>query len=98
MRLVRRVGKVLTLEAEAGAGRVRMAMLADLPGQEVAGVELEARLGGGERDRAAARRLEDVDAAAVIHHQVVIVAGAMPQLLVIGVDARADRRRPPEVE
>ena len=80
-----------------------MAALAVVAVEVVAGVELHARLGRRDVERAAARRLDDAarrDAApaAAVQDEVVIVAAAAANLLVVGVDARADRRRLPEVE
>src|SRR4051812_35824533 len=75
--------------------------------EEIAGIELQARLGGGDLHRATTRRLNDARGedqrvrgrAVAVEHPVVIVAVAVPNLGVLSlVDSRSDRRRRTEIE
>jgi hypothetical protein len=99
--MIRRIGVVLRFEAEAAAARKAVARGIEV----VAGVELDAGFGRGDVERPPARRIGDVRgrlkrpvARPAVDHEVVVVAVAAADLLVVGVDPRADRRRRPEVE
>src|SRR6476620_9648059 len=105
--LVGRVREVLGLEAEAVALAVGAAGCADeRAGQEIAGVELDARLGGTDFEAAPGCRLADnrgEDLRAVAGRRagddvVVVVAVAERELWVVVADAGADRVRGAEVE
>src|SRR5215216_6384576 len=101
--VVGRVGVVLGLEGEPVALPVHPAAGADQrPVQEVAGVELDARLVGDDLQDPAAPRLDDpgrqLEAAAVpVQHPVVVVAAPDDELLEPVADARPDGGRAPEV-
>src|SRR5207244_5550771 len=92
---VRRVGEVLRLEAEAGAFAVHVTALAGRYIETIPRIELHARLSGLDDERASRLRFDhargEMHAASAVQHEVVVVAGAVAQLLVVGVDARADR-------
>src|SRR6185369_10367453 len=102
--LIGGIREMLRLEAEAGAQRVDVPALAlDRPVEEVPGIELDARLGRADLERAAALRVGDargeVRAGTLpVQAPVVIVALAVLQLRIVLVDARADRGGLPEVE
>src|SRR6266545_1378203 len=104
VRVVGRVRVVLGLEGEAVALPVHpSAGPHQRPVQEVARVELQARLVGDDLEDAAAARLDhprgQLQAAAVaVEHPVVVVAAADHELRVAVADARADGGRVPEVE
>ena len=104
VRLVRRVRVVLRLQAQPAALDVGLAAAAlDRSIQEVAGVELHARLGGGDLHDPAADRIGDARAHRMVpggcaEHEVVVVAPAKPDLLVVGVDELADPPRLGEVK
>src|SRR5438067_401008 len=70
--------------------------------EEVAGVELYARLVRVDVERAAAHRVDDAGGVVPwtpsVEHPVVVVAAGDLELLVRHVDPRADRRRLAEVE
>src|SRR5438034_8743942 len=95
---------MLRLEAQARAPAVHVPGLArDRAVEEIARVELQPRLSRRDVERAPARRLLEArrmqEAVAIpIEDPVVIVAGREAQLLVAGIDARADRRGVPEIE
>src|SRR5215211_389941 len=103
VRVVGRVRVVLGLQGEPVALPVHPAAGADQrPVQEVAGVELDARLVGDDLQDPAAPGLDDpggqLQAAAVpVEHPVVVVAAADDQLLEAVADAGADGGRVPEV-
>src|SRR5690606_26321983 len=103
-RLIRRVGIVLRFQAEAVAFVVDVAVLAgDRTVQEIAAVELHARLGRVHFHDAprlrildAGRELESV--AVAVQHVVVVVPAAELDLLVVGIDAGPDRGLRAEIE
>src|SRR5207247_5168349 len=99
----RRVGKVLCLQAQAVAVFVDVTGFAgDRAVEEVPGIELHTRLGRGHVERAAAVRIDEpcrvADAGSAVQYPVVMVALAVTEVDVVGVDARANRRRLAEVE
>src|ERR1700694_4412880 len=102
--MVRRVRIVLRLEAQRVVLRMLLTRLAVLRSiQEVAGVELHARLRRSHREYASTARIVDPScgldlAVLAAQHPVVVVAPGDLQLLVILSDACANRSRMPEVE
>src|SRR5689334_16953988 len=83
------------------------ALSGDAAVEEVAGVELDAGLGGGDLHRAPTRRLDDARSeyerisrgVAAIQHEVVIVAVAVANLGVLSlIDSLANRVRRAEIE
>ena len=103
-RLVRRIGIVLRLQAEAVAELVGAATLArEFPVEKVAAIELQAWLRREHLHRAARRRLmhgggESEAASLVVQHPVVVVTAAELHLFVCRVHAFADGVRGGEVE
>ena len=103
-RLVGRVGEVLRLEAEPEPVAVhRTALAGDRAVEEVPRVELHARLRRRDVHDAAGGRLAHRDdaperAGVAVEHPVVVVALAVRDLLVLRVDAGADRGGGAEVE
>src|SRR5437870_2175563 len=101
--MIRRVGEVLGLQAEPASQAVDLASLADDRAVEgVPRVELEAGLCRQHLEdpsgyRSDERRRGDQAGALAIEDPVVIVAAREGELLVACADARADRRRLPEV-
>ena len=86
---------MLRLQAEPGARSVLGALLAGDVGDAVARVELQARLGREDVERAAGPRLVQPDRvrearAVLIQHEVVIVAAGKSNLPVIRIDAVPD--------
>src|SRR6266540_924999 len=103
--MVRRVGKMLGLETEAGAVRVHPpALPRDRAVEEVARVELHPGLGRADIERAPAARLYQAGgvrktrSAAAVEHPVVVVSPAKAQLHVVLRDARADPCRGAKIE
>ena len=104
--MVRRIGEMLRLQDQRPAVNVHVAGFADDRAvEEIARVELNARLRRAEVERAASRRLDDacrVGQASrpipAIEHLVVIVAAAEANLLVRCADPGAHRDRHAEVE
>src|SRR5437870_4982789 len=101
--MVGRVGKMLRLQAQRAAMLVDMARLArDRAVEEIAGVELQAGLRRRDIERSAALRIFELRGVTqprvATQDPVMVVALAVLDLLVIRVDARADRGRLPEVE
>src|SRR6478672_6179312 len=105
LRLIRRIGKVMRLEGQS------VAVLVDVPAlsyggavEEVAGIELHAGLGGVDVERTSRGRLHDVrgtyeaSLVSAVDDPGVIVAAAVLQLDVVGVDACADWRWCAEIE
>src|SRR5215472_2178366 len=95
---------MLRLEAETRPFAVRKPAFA-LQGaiEEVARIELQAGLGRGDVHGSTALgigqpRGEFQPGALSIQYPVVVVAGPLFQLIVVLIDARADRRRLPKVE
>src|ERR1019366_789156 len=95
-RLIRRIGIMLGFETEGRVLRIDLAALAGEGAvEEIAGVELNARLGGEHFHHAAgggpfdARRESEARAFA-IDHPIVVVAMAELELFVVLVGARAD--------
>src|SRR5688572_8540335 len=71
--------------------------------EEIAGVELDARLGRRDLEHPSARwilhaRRQHGLAPLPIQHEIVVIAVARPDLRIAGGDARANRGRLPEVE
>src|SRR5215475_11519462 len=103
VRFIRRIRKMLCLEAEAVALVVGLAGFALHLCKKVADVKLDARLGRpdfhspGRLRIIYLRRLTQYSGLAV-DDEVVVVAAAELQLLVVLIDARADRRGLCEVE
>ena len=103
-RLIRRVGKVLGLEAQAGAVTKHAALTRGLAIHEIARIELQTRLRGANFQRAAAGGVGEHGGQAqrrclrAVEHPVVIVAVAERELLVVGLDAAADDMRRAEIE
>src|SRR5512132_2169958 len=98
IRMVWCVGVMLRLETEAAAPPIRLSCFANqFAVKKVAGVELHARLGGRHFKCASGLRLVDTRRALQpggrrpSEHPVVIVALPVLDLLVGGIDARADR-------
>src|SRR5262245_25530249 len=104
-RMIWRIGKVLGLEHDRAAVRIRDSALSmNRPIEKVAGVELQSRLRSRDVERTSRCRIDDADGmheargALPVEHPVVIVTATEPQLRVFRADARADRRRRAEVE
>src|SRR5580765_3400129 len=104
--MVRRIGEVLSLEAERGSPVEPVACEIEV----VAGVELDAWFRGCDVEGAAARRVDCArgapDAGArggdgllavphdrVVEHEVVVVTVAAPELFLVRIDPRANRGR-----
>src|SRR5262245_2637593 len=103
VRLIRRIRKMLCLEAEAVALVVGLAAFALHLREKVADVKLHARLGRPDFHHAARRRLGDLRrltqySSLAVDDEVMVIAAAELQLLVVLIDARADRRLLREVE
>src|SRR5947209_12599788 len=102
VRFVRRIGEMLRLEAETASRAVRVTRFAGIARQPVARVELHARLGRRDIERAPARRLDHprgmVHAARSVQDEVVVVAVREAELRVIAIDPRADGRARAEIE
>src|SRR5262252_1064457 len=103
VRFIRRIGKMLCLEAEAVALVIGLADFALHLCEKVADVKLHARLGRPDFHHPARRWFGDLRrltqySGLAVHDEVVVVAAAEFQLLVVLVDARADRRRLRKVE
>jgi len=106
IRVIRRIRKVLRLQAKSIAALVRVAIFPDdLPIQKIAGVELNAGLRGPNFKRTstagfvdARRQLQAILLRMGIDHKIVIVSVAQHELLVVIVDARPDFRRRREIE
>src|SRR5689334_10149773 len=102
--LIRRVGVVLRLETKAGTTRIRFAGLADDRGvKKVPGVELHARFGSPNfhftpRRRFISDRGLSQRSHAPVNHPRMIVTVAKLELLVVVIDAFADRVCLAEVE
>src|SRR5437868_10511931 len=94
--MVRRIGKMLSLQAQCAATDVgRTALAFERAVQKVSRIELGSRLGSGDAKPAPARGLIDfgcVEELATwrVEHPVVVIAFAEADLLVIGIDAVAD--------
>src|SRR5215510_2694291 len=104
-RMIWRIGKVLGLEHDRAAVRIRDSALSlNRPIEKVAGVELQSRLRSRDVERTSRCRIDDADrmreprGALPIEHPVVVVPATKPQLRILGVDARTNRRRRAEVE
>ncbi len=96
---------MLRLEGDAAAPKVGTAAGTDeIAVQEVTAVDLEPGLGGLDLERTAASMLHEprgeheAGCPAPIEHEVVVVSAGKPELLVVGVDPRADGRCSSEVE
>ena len=101
--MIGRIGEVLRLQAERAAMLVNMAGFAcDCAVEEIAGVELQPGLRRRDIERSAALRILELRGVTqprvAIQDPVMVVALAVLDLLVIRVDARADRGRLAEVE
>src|SRR5215475_5236747 len=102
-RFIRRIGKMLCLEAEAVTSVVGLAGFALHFSEKVSDVKLNARFGRPDFHYSARRRFGDFSrltqySGLAVDDEVVVVALAEFQLLFVLVDARADRRRPREIE
>src|SRR5438067_10436387 len=92
------------LETQTGAAPIDVTRFAgDRTVEKISRVELHARFGGRYVQRSAAGRIHYARrvaqrAARAVQHDVVVVAFAVAELLVLGVDAPADRGRTAELE
>src|SRR5262245_16862321 len=103
VRFIRRIRKMLCLQAEAVAFVVGLAGFALHLFEKVADVKLDARLGRPDFQNSAGLRLIYLSrptqySGLAVDDEVVVVAAAELQLLVVLIDARADRRGLREVE
>src|SRR5579872_7496836 len=102
--LVGRIGEVLGLHAEGGAERVGDTSFAfHASVEKIAGVELQSRLGGPHFHHAAALRLADFGSlrqrpAGAVQHEIVIVAVAELELLVIVLNAGRSEEHTSELQ
>src|SRR5436853_4044348 len=106
--MIWRIREMLGLERETIAEMIDGAAFAsDAAVQEVSGVELDSRLGGGNFHGATSRRLDDAcrehqrirSGPATIEHEVVVVSVAEANLGVLSlIDSLANRVWRPEIE
>ena len=102
--MVRTVGEVLALEADAAAAWEGCAARTWQPVAPVVGVHLHAWLGGIDFHRSSADGIAEACCEGELHllllvqHEAVVVAGPVPDLFVVGVDVLSYRLRCAEVE
>src|SRR6266568_3730570 len=102
--MIRRIGEMLRLQAQGIALLVDMSRFAgDRAVEKISRVELHAWFGCGDIEGPAAGGILDACGAhetglAAVQHEVMVVPGAVPQLLVVRADARPDRSRLAEIE
>src|SRR3954471_23856059 len=93
---------MLRLQTKAVPPAVRVAVLSDLSRQVIARIELDARLGRRDIQGAPADRFSDprrvTKPGPAAQHEIMVVAFAAADLLVVGIDSRADRGRSSKVE
>src|SRR5947207_8187677 len=100
--VIRRIGKVLRLQAQPGPIAEDRALTRGFAVEEVSRIELQPRLGGAQLERAAAVRVEEQRgtchrARCCLEYPVVVVAVPEAQLLIRRLVATPDRVRGAEV-
>lgn len=95
LRLIRRIGEVLRLQAESVAMLVRVTVAADRAIEEVAGIELHSGLRGRNFQDASGRgfvnaRGQDQARTFAVDHEIVVVSMGKLELFVVVIDAGAD--------